>query len=71
MPNPVPIIVKNKVYITPILNGEMDDLANQIATKKAEIASLNNQLTTATSDLANLQNQFMALYISQTGSFPS
>jgi uncharacterized coiled-coil protein SlyX len=71
MPAPLPIILKNKVYMTPILNEEMDNVANQIATKKEEIASLNSQLTTATAELANLQNQFMLLYINVMGSFPS
>ena len=71
MPPPVKITVQNKVYITPILNGEMDDIASQIATKKAEIASLNNHLNDALAVLTSLQNEFMAKYIQQTGSFPS
>ena len=70
MPNPVKITVKNKVYTTPILNGEMDDINNQINEKKNEIASLNSHLSDAIASLNNLQNQFMALYIQQTGSFP-
>jgi hypothetical protein len=71
MPDPLKIVVKNKVYITPILNGEMDDLAIQIASKKGEISTLNSRLNGALADLASLQNQFMAYYIQQTGSFPS
>ena len=71
MPVPVNITIQNKVYVTPILNGEMDDINNQMNTKKEEIATLRNHLNTAITELNALQNQFMALYIQQTGSFPS
>ena len=70
MPQPVKITVKNMVYTTPILNGEMDDVNNQIESTKAEIASLKEHLQNAYNNLQNLNNQFMALYIQQTGSFP-
>jgi len=71
MPAPLNITVQNKVYVTPILNGEMDAVAQQIQEKKNEIASLNSHLSSAISELTTLQNQFMAMYIQQTGSFPS
>ena len=71
MPVPVNITIQNKVYVTPILNGEMDDINNQMNAKKEEIASLRNHLNAAIAELNALQNQFMALYIQQTGSFPS
>jgi hypothetical protein len=71
MPDPLKIVVKNKVYITPILNREMDDLASQIASKKEEISTLNSRLNDDLAELASLQNQFIAIYIQQTGSFPS
>jgi len=70
MPEPVKITVKNKVYITPILNGEMDDINNQINATKDEIRSLNEHLNSAINNLANLQNQLIAMYIQQTGQFP-
>lgn len=70
MPDPLKIVVQNKVWNTPIIDSTADDLAAQIATKKAEIASLNSHLNVALADLTSLQNQFMAYYISQTGSFP-
>lgn len=70
MPAPVPITIQNKVYITPILNGEMDQLNQQIIDKKNEIASLNSHITSATAELAQLQKQFMSMYIQQTGQFP-
>lgn len=71
MPNPYNINLQGKTYITPILNGEMDDLVNQMNAKKEEIASLNTHLNGAISELNTLQKQFLALYIQQTGSFPS
>ena len=71
MPDPLKIVVQNKVWITPILDSFADDLASQIASKKAEIASLNHHLSDALAELTSLQNQFMAYYIQQTGSFPS
>ena len=70
MPGPVKITIQNKVYITPILNGEMDDINNQINSKKDEIKSLNDHLAGAIQELNNLQKTFMAMYIQQTGQFP-
>ena len=54
MPAPLNITVQNKVYTTPILNGEMDTLAQQIQEKKNEIASLNSHLSSAISELTTL-----------------
>ena len=71
MPAPYNITVQNKTYLTPILNVEMEDLVNQMNAKKEEIASLNSHLNGAISELNDLQKQFLALYIQQTGSFPS
>lgn len=71
MPAPINISIKNVVYSTPILNGEMDSIAREIQARREEINSLNRHLTDAISSLNNLQQQFMALYIQQTGSFPN
>ena len=70
MPDPVPIFIQGKSYVTPILNGEMDSINAQIIDKKNEIRSLNEHLSGAISELNQLQKQFMSLYIQQTGSFP-
>lgn len=70
MPASVKIIVKNVVYLTPILNQEMENKNAEINAKKEEIKSLQDHLTTAINELNTLQNQFMALYIQATGSFP-
>ena len=71
MPAPYNITIQGRTYTTPILNGEMDNLVSQMNDKKAEIASLNSHLGTAIIELNDLQKQFLALYIQQTGSFPS
>jgi hypothetical protein len=70
MPQPIKITLQNKVYTTPVLTGEMENLAQQIQQKKDEIRSLNEHLTTAIRDLNSYNQQFMAMYIQQTGSFP-
>jgi peptidoglycan hydrolase CwlO-like protein len=71
MPAPLKIAIKNTIYTTPILDEEMEMLSQQIQDKKEEISSLKKHLNNAVTDLENLQNQFMALYIKQTGQFPS
>jgi len=69
-PPPLKIQVKNTVYNTPILNEDMDIIAQQIDAKKQEIESLKHHLNGAVNELENLSNQFIALYIQQTGTFP-
>ena len=71
MPQPVKITIQNKVYTTPILNEEMDNIAQQIQNTKDEITSLNNHLTDNINNLTNLQNQLFIMYIQQTGSLPN
>jgi hypothetical protein len=70
MPAPVKVTVKNKIYTTPILTGEMDNIASQITNAQDNIRSLKVQLDDQYNILANLNNQLIALYIQQTGSFP-
>jgi prefoldin subunit 5 len=70
MPAPIKITIQNKVYTTPILNGEMDNIAEQIHQQRATINILNSELTDAIATLNSLNKQFMSMYIQQTGSFP-
>jgi peptidoglycan hydrolase CwlO-like protein len=70
MPAPVLITIKNKVYTTPVLSGEMGEISNQITQTKESIRELQNSLADKLNTLQNLNNQFMAMYIQQTGSFP-
>lgn len=71
MPAPVKMSVNSKSYTCPILNEEMDQIAVQIESCKAEIASLNSHLNDNLTILNNLNTQLLAMYIQQTGSFPN
>lgn len=71
MPDPYNVTIQNRTYLTPVLNGEMDNLIAQMNDKKSEIASLNSHLNGALAELKDLEKQFLAIYIQQTGSFPS
>jgi len=71
MPNPVNITLQNKTYVTPILNGEMDTIAQQIQETKNNINSLNEQMSQQLNQLNSLNYQFMSIYVQQTGSFPN
>jgi len=66
----VQITLKNKSYITPILNTEMDEKALEITTSKTIIKDLNEQLIDQSKILQNLNNQLMIMYINQVGKFP-
>lgn len=70
MPSSVNIIIKNVSYSTPILNGDMQNIADEIQSKKQEIETFNQRLANAINELNELNKQFMAMYIQQTGSFP-
>jgi hypothetical protein len=71
MPASVKITIQNKVYTTPILNEEMDNIAQQIQTLRDEITTLNSRLTNNINNLVDLQNQLLVIYIQQTGSLPN
>lgn len=71
MPPPTKVTINTKMYEIPILNGEMDDIAQQIQSNKDEIRSLRNHLNDATNNLNNNSNALLLLYIQQTGQYPS
>lgn len=70
MPDPVKIKTNSKLYCVSILNGEMDNLAQQIQQNKEEINSLRNHLLSATNNLNINSNSLLLMYIQQTGEFP-
>lgn len=70
MPAPLRIKLKDVTYITPILNGEMDNIAQQIYQVQDEMRSLREHLQTASTNLSNLNSQLVAMYVQQTGQFP-
>jgi hypothetical protein len=70
MPAPVKITLQNITYTVPILDGNMDAIAQAIQLKKDEILSLNSQLSDAIATLNDLNRQFMSAYIVINGGFP-
>ena len=62
--------LQNTLYDVEILTGDMDNIAQQIQSKKESIMMLNTQVSRETRDLNDLQTQLMTLYIQETGSFP-
>jgi hypothetical protein len=70
MPTPLKVVVKNVVYTTPILNGEMDAVAQEIINQRQEIENIKVNLKEHVQQLQNLNNQLLAMYIQQTGQFP-
>lgn len=70
---PPPIIVKinSKTYSIPILNGDMDNLVQEIQLIQDEISSLTEQRKNALLNLENSNNALLLMYIQQTGSYPN
>jgi hypothetical protein len=62
--------LQNTLYNVEIMTGEMDNITQQIQSKKETIMMLNTQLLRENRDLNELQTQLMTLYIQQTGTFP-
>lgn len=71
MPPPTKVTINTKMYEIPILNGEMDNIAQQIQSNKDEIIILRNHLTDATNNLNTNSNTLLLMYIQQTGQYPS
>jgi len=63
--------LQSTLYNVEILTGDMDNVYQQIQSKKESIMLLNSQLSRETRDLNDLQTQLMTLYIQTTGTFPS
>lgn len=62
--------LQNTLYNVEIMTGEMDNITQQIQSKKEAILMLNSQLSRENRDLNELQTQLMTLYIQQMGTFP-
>ena len=71
MPPPTKVKINSKIYDIPILNGEMDNIAQQIIQNNEEIRSLRNHLTDATNNLNINSNALLLMYIQQTGQYPT
>lgn len=71
MPDPISANINSKAYVIPILNGEMDAIAQQIYTDRDELRSLRNHITSKLTDLNNNYNTLLLMYIQNTGQYPS
>lgn len=70
MPEPSKISINSKLYTVPILNGEMDNIANEIIARKEELRSLRDHIKGATDELNSNSNALLLMYIQQTGQYP-
>jgi len=70
---PPPIIVKinSKTYSIPILNGDMDNLVQEIQLTQDEIRRSTERRKNALQNLENSNNALLLMYIQQTGSYPN
>ncbi len=70
---PPPIIVKinSKTYSIPILNGDMDNLVQEIQLTQDEIRRSTERRKNALQNLENSNNALLLMYIQQTGQYPN
>lgn len=70
---PPPIIVKinSKTYSIPILNGDMDNLVQEIQSIQEEIRRSTERRKNALENLENCNNSLLLMYIQQTGQYPN
>jgi len=69
-PPPIKITINTKVYNIPLLNGEMDDVYQDMENNKEEIERSRQRYANAKTEYDNNCNQLLLLYIQQTGEFP-
>lgn len=71
MPPPVVVKINSKTYDIPILNGEMDNVVQQMAQQKEAIDRNRQRMNDAKAEYDNSCNTLLLMYIQQTGSYPS
>jgi hypothetical protein len=69
-PPPIRVTINSKVYNIPILNGDMDNLVQQMESIKNEIRRSTERRQNAVTELENCSNALLLLYITLTGNFP-
>ena len=70
MPAPVQVTVNSKVYNIPILNGEMDNVVQQMEQQKEQINRDRRRLNETKASLDTNCNTLLLMYIQQTGQYP-
>jgi len=69
-PPPTIIKVNSKTYSIQILNGEMENMVNQIEAEKENIRRTRERLNSSLSNLSINYDALLLMYIQQTGEFP-
>lgn len=70
MPPPVVVKIQSKIYDIPILNGEMDNVVQQMVQQQEAIDRNRNRMNEAKSEYQNSCNTLLLMYIQQTGQYP-
>lgn len=70
MPAPISITINSKTYSIPILNGEMDNLVQQMVQQKEAIDRNRERMNDAKVEYNNSCNVLLLMYIQQTGQYP-
>ena len=71
MPEPIQITLESKVYSVPILNGEMDNLVNEIQQARVRILDYAENRRRDTERIEEWSKTLLLIYIQQEGTFPS
>jgi len=71
MPAPVIVTINSKTYSIPILNGDMDNLVQEIQSIQEEIRRSTERRKNALENLENCNNSLLLMYIQQTGQYPT
>ena len=69
-PPPVQVTVKTKVYNTPLLNGDMDNIFIQMEANKEQMNRSRQRLNDAKAEYDANCNTLLLMYIQQTGQYP-
>ena len=70
MPAPVVVKINSKVYNIPILNGDMDNVVQQMVQQQEAIDRNRQRMNDAKVEYENSCNTLLLMYIQQTGSYP-
>jgi hypothetical protein len=70
MPPSVQVTINSKKYAIPILNGDMDNVVQQMEQNKEDINRNRRRLNDSKTEYDNNCNQLLLMYIQQTGQYP-
>jgi len=70
MPPPVQVTINSKIYAIPILNGDMDNVVQQMEQQKEQMNRSRQRLNDAKAEYDANCNTLLLMYIQQTGQYP-